>query len=89
MYCLHIQVSYYVLPTGELQCIAYRWDPAIVNDEDEIANTPLHYAAQAGHVKTVIFLTEESADVDAKNQVQLNLNCPFNFMLYISTSPNS
>ena len=40
-----------------------------MNDEDEIANTPLHYAAQAGHVKTVIFLTEESADVDAKNQV--------------------
>ena len=23
-----------------------KWDPAIVNDEDEIANTPLHYAAQ-------------------------------------------
>ena len=41
-----------------------------MNDEDEIANTPLHYAAQAGHVKTVIFLTEEAADVDAKNQVQ-------------------
>ena len=84
MYCLHIQVSYYVLPTGELQCIAYRWDPAIVNDEDEIANTPLHYAAQAGHVKTVIFLTEESADVDAKNQVQTNLSPVLNFLFCFS-----
>ncbi|XP_063677555.1 transient receptor potential cation channel subfamily A member 1-like isoform X7 [Bolinopsis microptera] len=55
---------------GRIQCVKelVKWDPAIVNDEDEIANTPLHYAAQAGHVKTVIFLTEEAADVDAKNQ---------------------
>ncbi|KAL5265325.1 hypothetical protein ACHWQZ_G006160 [Mnemiopsis leidyi] len=55
---------------GRIQTVKelVKWDPAIVNDEDEIANTPLHYAAQAGHVKTVIFLTEESADVDAKNQ---------------------
>ena len=50
-----------------------------MNDEDEIANTPLHYAAQAGHVKTVIFLTEEAADVDAKNQVQPAL--PFSNVL--------
>ena len=57
----------------DLWVIIFRWDPAIVNDEDEIANTPLHYAAQAGHVKTVIFLTEESADVDAKNQVKTQL----------------
>ena len=55
-----------------------------MNDEDEIANTPLHYAAQAGHVKTVIFLTEESADVDAKNQVQTNPSPVLYFMFCFS-----
>eukprot|EP00116_Pleurobrachia_bachei_P004026 sb/3464288/ len=53
--------------------------PDIVMDEDEVANTPLHYAAQvktrryhyaaqAGHAKIVEYLSEESAEVNAKNQ---------------------